>query len=305
MTGFRDAERRLWESLGATPVEHRVPLRQLGSTVRVLEVGAGPPVLFVHGTSVAASTWATLAARLQDFRCLLLDRPGCGLSEPLPERLDVDRMPVVADTMLAEVLDGLGLASARLVATSRGGYDAIRTTAAHRDRVERLLLFGWCMGTPEASAPWWLRLNALPGTARMMGVVKPTRGAVRAMLRQFGLARAVDEGRLSDEAVEWLVALYRETDTMRHEATGAPGLLSLRRGWDDRIVHDDALLASMTTPTCLVWGEDDPFGDADAARGLARRIPGADLHLLPRTGHAPWLDEPDTCTELTRDFLAD
>lgn len=36
---------------------------------------------------------------------------------------------------------------------------------------------------------------------------------------------------------------------------------------------------------------------------VARRIPDARLHLLDRTGHAPWLDEPDRCAAIAQAFL--
>ena len=72
---YREAERRLWGSLGVSVKEQRVRLGHVGATVRVQELGSGPPVLFVHGGSTCGTSWADLVARLDGFRCLLLDRP--------------------------------------------------------------------------------------------------------------------------------------------------------------------------------------------------------------------------------------
>jgi PAS domain S-box-containing protein len=57
---YREAEQRLWAENGAVPTERFVRLPRNGLRVRVLEVGDGdgPPVLFVHGSPSAASTWA-------------------------------------------------------------------------------------------------------------------------------------------------------------------------------------------------------------------------------------------------------
>src|SRR5262245_34972941 len=77
---FHDAERRLWTAFAVEVVERRVTLPRSGIEVRVQEAGSGPPVLFVHGTMSAGSVWAPLARLLPDYRCVLLDRPGCGLS---------------------------------------------------------------------------------------------------------------------------------------------------------------------------------------------------------------------------------
>ena len=85
---YLDAEQRFWESIGLTPKEHRVQLQRLGVNVRLQETGDGPPILFIHGASNSGTSWADLVVRLPDFRCLMLDRPGAGLSEPLPAPFD-------------------------------------------------------------------------------------------------------------------------------------------------------------------------------------------------------------------------
>ena len=87
-TRYRQAEERLWQSFGLRPTEQRVRLARIGVTVRVQEIGQGPPILFVHGGSICGTSWAPLVARLSGFRCLLLDRPGCGLSDPLDSKFD-------------------------------------------------------------------------------------------------------------------------------------------------------------------------------------------------------------------------
>src|SRR4051812_45396768 len=90
---FREAEQRLWKWAGASPTEHRLQLERNGVTVRVQELGAGPPVVFVHGANTSGCSWAALSARLPGFRCLILDRPGTGLSAALPGALDAESVP--------------------------------------------------------------------------------------------------------------------------------------------------------------------------------------------------------------------
>jgi pimeloyl-ACP methyl ester carboxylesterase len=127
---YREAERRLWESIGATPAERRLHLERNDITVRVQELGEGPAVLFVHGGSTSGASWAGLAARLEGFRCIILDRPGTGLSQPLATELDAQGLSRFGETLVIDVLDALGMESAHLVATSLGGYIALRTAAA-------------------------------------------------------------------------------------------------------------------------------------------------------------------------------
>ena len=118
---YRAAERQLWSSLGIAPRERRVRLPQIGTEVRVQELGTGRPVLFVHGASTCGTSWADLAVRLPDMHCLLLDRPGTGLSDPLdPPIRGVADLVAMGDTLVSDVLDGLGFPSADLDGCGRG-----------------------------------------------------------------------------------------------------------------------------------------------------------------------------------------
>jgi 2-hydroxy-6-oxonona-2,4-dienedioate hydrolase len=133
---YREAERRLWEHIGVTPTERFVALGS-GGQVRVQEVGVGPPFVLLHGGSISGTSWATLAAALDDVRCILVDRPGCGLSEPIvggPLR-DLRAVQNYADRLLGDLLDALDLDSAAVGATSYGGLFALRGAAARPERV--------------------------------------------------------------------------------------------------------------------------------------------------------------------------
>ena len=141
---YREVEQRMWASIGLDPIERVVTLERLGTTARILEVGEGSPILFVHGVSASGASWAPLVAHLNGFRCLLLDRPGCGLSAPLAVDLsDLDRFGAVAGELVSDVLDGLDVPKAHVVATSLGGHFALRSAAANPDRVHRRLAAGW------------------------------------------------------------------------------------------------------------------------------------------------------------------
>jgi 2-hydroxy-6-oxonona-2,4-dienedioate hydrolase len=299
---YREAERRLWASTGVTPSDRRVRLERLGVTVRVQEVGDGHPVVFVHGGSNAGSSWARLAARLSGFRCLLLDRPGCGLSEPLTGRLDAHGLHEVARTQLIDVLDALELPFAHVVATSFGGLSALLSAAAHPERICRVVQLGWPVGAPIAHVPMVMRISAIRPLGLLMAAIPPTERSVRSMLRQIGLRRAIDTGRFSPEELAWFHALLRDTDTMGNELRGAR-FLSLRHGLFSGLMVPDEVLASIRNPLLFLWGEDDPFGGAPIARQLVARIPGSQLELVADAGHAVWVDELDHIAAAIARFL--
>lgn len=298
------AERRLWEHIGVTPRDHRVILAS-GGAVRVQELGEGPPFVLLHGGSVAGTSWATLAAALDDVRCLLVDRPGCGLSdpivgEPLGDLRSVERY---ADRLLGDLLDALELERSAVGATSYGGYFAFRGAAAVPERVTRLVEYSWLIGAPSAAAPPFARIAAVPGLRAMMTRMPMSRGMVQRTLRQFGLGRALDSGAFDDEMIDWLHALLRDTDTLANDVRSSPDVITPIRGQNDDLLLDDDLLASLTMPVLFLWGEDDPNGGAEIARSFAPRLPNAELVVVAGAEHAPWLDDLETCAGRTRDFL--
>jgi 2-hydroxy-6-oxonona-2,4-dienedioate hydrolase len=300
---YRVAEARLWASIGASPRERVVRLPTIGTRVRVQELGDGPPVLFIHGANTSGASWATLAAKLPAFRCHLVDRPGTGLSDPLPTRPDTERLIAFADAFVADVLDALGLASAHVVATSLGGFIALRGAAAHPGRLRQMVQFSWPAGAPVDHVPLSMRLTAIPLVARLAAAAPVSERTVRAIFRSVGHGPSLQAGRITLHDLDAYLALLRDTDTLRNELPLATASVSTLRGIDRRLLPD-ALLASIRTPTKFIWGGRDAFGGTSIAEALVARIRGAGLELLPDAGHAPWLDELDWCATSTAAFLA-
>ncbi|HKG56321.1 MAG TPA: alpha/beta hydrolase [Candidatus Limnocylindrales bacterium] len=300
---YREAERRLWSSHGVTPIERRIHLARNRVTVRIQEVGDGPPVVFVHGANTSGVSWASLTARLAAFRCIVVDRPGTGLSDALSDRLDARRMASFADTFVADVFDALGLHSGDVVATSLGGYIALRSAAAFPDRVRRMVQFSWPVGAPIAWLPSFMRVMSVPGVGRAIASIPPSDRTVRTTFRRIGHGPSLDAGRITKEDIAAYLALLRDTDTMRNELGPARVFVSARRGLN-RMLLPDATLALVTAPTLFLWGENDPFGGPQTARDLVKRLPNATLEILPGAGHAPWLDDVDGCAASVAGFLA-
>lgn len=297
---YREAERRLWEYAGVTPTERRVPLVRTGVTVRIQEVGSGAPTLFIHGGPNSGSTWAPLVGKLRGIRCWIVDRPGTGLSEPLP--LAARTVPSFADGFVADVLDALEISSAHLVGLSFGGYIGLRSAAAHPDRVERMVEMGCPAFVPRMRTPPFMRFLLFPGARRLMNMLPPNDRANRSIFRQIGHGASLDAGRVPQVFLDWYLALQRDTDTMRNETAMIARLGSIR-GFDPSLTLSPDLFRSVRAKTLFLWGEDDTFGRPETARALVALMPKADLELLPRGGHLPWLDDPDHAAKVAETFL--
>lgn len=304
---YRRAERRLWESFGLEPTERRVRLKNLNVAVRVQEIGEGPPIVLVHGASNAGPSWVNLVQGLGGFRCIMLDRPGCGLSDPMPGaagRADVDAVRRAGDHLIPDLLDALELPTAHVLATSFGGFFALRSAAAAPARVTRVVLYSWSVGVPMDRTPLVMRVGGIPAVGQLTARIPISRTSAKMMLRQVGLKGAIDSGKFNAEMLDWFVALLRYTPTMLNEMRAAPQVIRPIQGLNQEMLFTDELLARVASPVYCFWGEDDPNGGAETAKQFAVRLPHCTLELVPDAGHAPWIDETDLATASTRAFLS-
>lgn len=82
------AEQRLGLAPGSFPFASDV--RAVGGArLHVVDEGQGPALLMLHGNPTWSFLFRDLIAQLRDrYRCLAVDLPGFGLSEPPPRRPD-------------------------------------------------------------------------------------------------------------------------------------------------------------------------------------------------------------------------
>ncbi len=299
---YRAAEQRLWRSLGVDPVERWIHLARNDVDVRIQELGTGHPALFLHGANTSGASWGSLAARLTGSRCLVLDRPGTGLSKPLARRIDACSLTEIADTLVADILDALELPTAHLVATSLGGYVALRAAAASPDRVDRMVQFSWPVGAPVPHLPWALRAMSVPGLSRLAAAMPANERSVRMLFRRLGHGDKLEDGRITQADLDCYLAMLRHTDTMRNEIGPSRAVVSPIHGLD-RLLLTDETLRRVVCPTLFIWGGRDVFADAETARAFVARIPNAELDLMPEASHSPWLDDLEYCADAMTDFL--
>jgi pimeloyl-ACP methyl ester carboxylesterase len=62
-------------------------------------------------------------------------------------------------------------------------------------------------------------------------------------------------------------------------------------------------LASITTPTLIIWGERDALLPLALGRALNTALPHATFVTLPGCGHRPMLAQPECFSQIVLDFL--
>lgn len=296
-SAYRAAERTLWASVGREPTERTLRLAGTGTAVRIQEVGEGPPVLFLHGSPNSGSTWAPMLEHFRGYRCLLLDRPGTGLSETYSMR--AAELPALGARFVGDVLDGLDLEHASVVASSFGGHLALRSAAAQPERIVAMVQTAAPALVPGATYPRFLKMVSSRVLRRIMRALPPNARAARMVLRQLGHGASLDAGRIPPALLDWNLALQTHTDTMENDGAMIGDLLPRR----EDVGLTAELLGAVRTPTLFLWGADDSFGREDNARLVSGLVPGAELVMLPAAGHLPWLDDPALVAARTAAFL--
>jgi pimeloyl-ACP methyl ester carboxylesterase len=285
---YRRTEQALWKHYGLTPSERFVDLDSPRLRLRVLEVGLGEPILFVHGL-IGPSAWAPLVRELRGFRCLVLDRPGWGLSSTL----DYSERPyssVTAD-VLKGVLDGLRVDRAHVIGGSIGTLWALRLAAAYPQRVDRIALMGAGPLLSEVPVPTVLRLIASPLGALM--IRRADAKTLRSILQSSGHGASLDDGRIPEEFIEWRLSAARDTGAMRSERDMLRQAIvnwirpGLRRG----LALEDAELRAIAHPTLYVHGTADPTSTAEFAKRVVDLLPRGELEVVNGGGHEPWFED--------------
>jgi hypothetical protein len=182
ITAAREAERRLWKLYDLAVSERMIEVPEVGLRVRMLECGtpSAQPLVFVQGGLGEAFGWASLLAKLTDFRCVALDRPGGGFSDGVDFR-EVDMPPAPANFRAFSVIP---LKSARGGPTRRPkpstGSETCRTFTGRGRRScvdfgDRGAAIREC-GSPQASCSAFANRRSLSGE-RMIPLDRPNRGA--------------------------------------------------------------------------------------------------------------------------------
>jgi 2-hydroxy-6-oxonona-2,4-dienedioate hydrolase len=297
---YRQAEETLWRLYGLEPRERFVELADPRCRLRVVEVGSGPPIVFFPGTMVTGPAWGALVGELAGYRCLLVDRPGEGLSEPVAFRAGGYAEIVTAVTR--GLFDALRLEGASVVGHSIGNVWALRTALAVPTRVDGIVLLGGGPVVEELETPGFLKLLASPlGAIIVRMPFSP--GRARSMMRDSGHGPSIDAGRIPPQLIDWLVAFQRDTSSMRAERAMVRTVVG-RGGWQPGLTLSESDFTSLLPALTWIVGSDDPIGSIDLWTRVAARMPQADVHVVDRAGHLPWLDDPAKVGDLIRLFLA-
>ncbi len=288
---YRAAERAMWNHHGMEPTERWVEADSLGLRVRALEHGDGRPVLLVHGTPTAGGVFVPLVGQLSGVHAIVVDRPGCGLSDPLDfGGVTPERMRSAVQTWMSALIAAVADGPVDVVASSAGGLAALVLAAARPDVVRTLALLG-APAVEGMSLPVSMRIATLSPVASAVAHHRVNERDLRRSFRAMGHGDLVSRGGLSKADLEWRYALSRDTDTYAHEMKMLHKAATWR-GPRPRWVASTAEIESLAVPSLWVAGEHDPFATPERMRSWAAHTRRSTLRVMPGSGHQPWIDDP-------------
>lgn len=273
----------------------RVVVGRVG--LHVVEAGAGPPVVFLHGFPEFWYSWRYQlpAVAAAGYRAVAPDLRGYNESDKPPgvRHYRADRL--IAD--VAGLIEHLGGGPAVVVGHDWGGIIAWLLAMRRPDLVRGLVV----MNAPHpatfpAELPkarqlfrsWYAFFFQLPWLPE-------------ALLRFQNFA-------LLGRALRAGPAASRQDERRYKAALGRPGALSAAINYYRaafRYRRDEArLVRPIRGPALVIWGDRDPYLNPHVLDGLPAWAPDVRVVRLPGAGHSVQTDDPETVNRALLGFLA-
>lgn len=251
-----------------------------GIRTHYLEAGEGPALVLLHsgefGACAELSWERNIAALSGRFHVYAPDWLGYGKTEKL---FSFDNMRARRETHIAAFLQAIGIARAHFIANSMGGTMLLAAAASDPAPwpMDRIIVVAGGGDIPDNAAR--AILNSYDCTLGHMRKIVETMFVDPAI--RHDEAYIERRYRLSIEPGAWECTAAARFKAP-HRAAPTSGVRPLVQTYDQ-----------VRVPVLLVTGADDPLRPPDFGPQLQRRVPGAELFVIPDAGHCPHIEHPD------------
>lgn len=265
--------------------------------IEVREVGAGRPVLLVHGLLVDGTFWDDVVERLSADDGLRLLVPTLPLgSHRRAMRPGTDLTPPGLARILADLIRALDAGPVTVVSADTGTALAQLLLAAEPELVEAAVLASgdaYDHFLPPIAKP--VSWNAyLPGGLRLVGLSMRRPWLANLPLGFGWLTR---RGVTREQGRRWSAPILGDAGVRRDTR-------AVLRGIHRR--HTNAAaerLRDVDVPVLLAWSDDDRVFPRRLAERLAATLPDARVATVPDSRAFSALDNPDALVALIREAL--
>ncbi|MCJ2051135.1 alpha/beta fold hydrolase [Methylobacterium sp. J-070] len=255
------------------------------------ESGRGTPLIFVHEF---AGDHRSYEAQLRHFgrryHAIAFNAQGYPPSD-VPEAVSAYTQARAADDILA-ILDHIGAPKAHVAGISMGAFATLHFGLRHSGRALSLCLGGCGYGAePERQA-----------------LFRAEADATAEILRRDGMAAFAERYAVGPTRVQFETKDPRGHAEFRrmlaeHSALGSANTQAGVQKERPSLYDLTDALGRLTVPTLIVAGDED-WPCLALSLMMKRTIPSAALAILPNTGHALSVEEPEAYNRLLDDFLA-
>lgn len=278
-----EARRQL---LAAMPLaECRLSLA--GISTAVLEGGAGPPIVLLHGPAAYAAHWMGVVSELvATHRLIAPDLPGHGASQVEDGQLDAER--VLA--WLGELIEQTCKSPPVLVGQTMGGAIAARFAGTQSDRLSWLILVDTLGLSDFRPAPAF-------ATALTEFLAQPCDRTHRNLWRHCAFDLDSLHSRMGKQWEPF--EIYNLDRACTPSVQAALSILMEQFGMS---AIPSADLARIAVPTTLIWGRHDRATPLSVATAAAARF-GWPLHIIESCADDPPVEQPEALLQMLRDVL--
>jgi pimeloyl-ACP methyl ester carboxylesterase len=255
------------------------------------EAGKGFPILFVHEFAGDLRSWeGQMRYFSRRYRCIAFNARGY-LPSDAPAAVSQYSQAIATDD-IANVMRALGIRKAHVIGCSMGGYATLHFGLRYARMARSLTVIGAGYGSDSDKRAQFLR------DTEVMAQRFERLGTPEAITTyQIGPARVQLQNK-DPRGFKELCEAFAEhsalgsANTLRGVQARRPTIYSLARG-----------LARMKVPTHIISGDEDTQC-LEPGVFIKRACPAARLTVVPATGHAVNIEEPDLFNRITDEFLS-
>jgi pimeloyl-ACP methyl ester carboxylesterase len=272
-----------------------------GLKYHYLDQGNGDPLLMLHGNPTWSFYFRSLINALSpDYRCIVPDHIGCGLSEKPNDKIyDYTLKSRVND--LERLISHLSLDNKiTLIVHDWGGMIGLVFALKHIEQIGRIIIMNTSGFLPPSGDKIPIRLRIIRNFKLLSKILVQGFNlfsfSALYMATKKGLSKDVKKG-LTAPYNSWknrIATLKFVHDIPLDETHQSYDLVS----------HVDQNLHRLNNiPMMFCWGEHDFVFDLTYFDEWKRRFPNAEFHTLPDAGHYALEDSPENIIFLAKDFL--
>jgi len=265
-----------------------IELHHQGKRLRVARLGAGPPIVCLHGYPDNLQVWSEIATVLAaSHQVIAFDWPGMGYSEVWPG----GATPEHQAERLLNLLDNWQLERASLLALDMGGQPALTFAAKYPQRTGSLVIMN-SLVIPDEQTSWEIQLLREFGWNRFLLRWFPRAVFYRA-LHTFLPA----EFRLSPELHGDFWNAFRRPEVRSFVS-------KMCAGYQGRLPLLPKFYGQIQAPTLILWAEQDGHFPPSHATQLHQQVRSSELKIIPGGRHWMPLYRSEELGETIADFLA-